>query len=83
MKVGRVAMSGFCNRLALTALAMQARGVWAGVDEDQAAMSWVYGASHIAIIHTKLGVRTLEVEMGVGKPALRGDMCVWKAYNAS
>jgi hypothetical protein len=76
-------MSGRCRcaHLMFTVLAvllaLQApRAVRAGSEERFGEMPWVYGASHIAIIHTKLGVRTLEVDMGTGKPALRGDMCV-------
>ena len=74
-------MSGRCAQPTFTMLAvllaLQApRAVRLGTVESFGEMPWIYGASHIAVIHTKLGVRTLEVDMGTGKPALRGDMCV-------
>mmetsp|Transcript_34584 Transcript_34584/g.58082 ORF Transcript_34584/g.58082 Transcript_34584/m.58082 type:complete len:342 (+) Transcript_34584:153-1178(+) len=46
----------------------------AGFEENLDEMSWVYNSTHIAMTATKAGVKLLEVEMGNGEPAARGDL---------
>jgi hypothetical protein len=48
----------------------------AGFKENLDEMSWVYNSTHIAMTATKAGVKLLEVDMGNGEPAARGDLYV-------
>eukprot|EP00959_Pyramimonas_sp_CCMP1952_P260551 5448202-Pyramimonas_sp.AAC.1 len=39
-------------------------------------MSWIYNTAHINMYLSKLGVKILDVEMGEGEKAIKGDLCV-------
>eukprot|EP00976_Prorocentrum_cordatum_P104081 1193730-Prorocentrum_minimum.AAC.3 len=49
---------------------------YGGKEENLDEMSWIYNTAHINMYLSKLGVKILDVEMGEGEKAIKGDLCV-------